>query len=199
MPGLLPLSPGPACLGFAATAGNPAVPPTLVRDRIGPFFDFDQSRLARLPATLANPARAISYFSYLDTYSLGDGRGNLVGGGAPYAYFSAYKSKNGYNRYNGTDCPTLGVWPYSQTVPNAATLARYHSPESFQIISAGADHVFGPGTNLAGPGTPVAWTPATAGTFYPYRDQFDQLTKKTEAGFDDQASFYDSILGQGTN
>ena len=51
-------------------------------DRIAPFFEFKSNRLVQWPNTAP-------YFpSYLDGY-----------GKIPYAYFSSYKTSNGYNRY----------------------------------------------------------------------------------------------------
>jgi hypothetical protein len=67
--------------------------------------------------------------------------------GVPYAFFSAYKRENGYNRYRdamnnpSTDCPSLGVWPYLKT----GSPLTFWNERSFQIISAGPNKTFGPG------------------------------------------------------
>jgi hypothetical protein len=115
--------------------------------------------------------------SYLDTYGSTDGKGNLVTG-APYAYFSSYQTRNGYNRYIGSDCPTLKVFPYAQGS------TQYLNPTGFQLISAGADLKFGPGSN---PGlSPIPfWTPATAAS----------TAASGPNGADDQSNFYDNLLG----
>jgi prepilin-type N-terminal cleavage/methylation domain-containing protein len=129
---------------------NPALPGG---DRFGPFFDFKLNRLV-------DPGRATSpgYRVYIDAY-----------GRSPYVYFSSYKVRNGYTRYAGlgSDCSLVPQGPYNDGAGN------YYNPDTFQIISAGRDTVFGPG----GP-----WTPATAPAIAP-------------AGKDDMANFYDKFLG----
>jgi len=97
----------------------------------------------------------------------------------PYAYFSSYKTTNGYNRYfstyNNSDCANLGVWPYYPTAGSgSAPPAKYHNPKSFQIISAGKDNTFGCGTVNSSP-----WSPGNA-------------SREME---DDMSNFYDSALG----
>src|SRR5262249_27072662 len=97
---------------------------------------------------------------------------------------SAYKKKNGYNRYFGlagvpgntlSDCNTLGVWPYRGP-------KDFLKPDSYQIVSAGADHSFGQGSP---PTATVPWTPIVASNFYP----------EGPPGHDDQSNFYDLLLG----
>ena len=68
-------------------------------------------------------------------------------------------------------------------MPNPSDRHTYWSPRSFQIISAGADGKFGPGTVLPDGN---AWTPQTA----------DQINP---AGRDDLSSFYDMKMGERTN
>jgi hypothetical protein len=135
--GGIPVGPGgtPGCMGFATNPRNPASPngPHNV-----PFFEFKSYRLRDLHGR--------GFYSYLDAYST-----------QPYAYFSAYGQMNGYNRYGRTDCPALGVWPYAQSL--GPTL-QFVNPRSFQIISAGADGKFGPGTDCAA----HVWTPFLAST-----------------------------------
>lgn len=82
---------------------------------------------------------------------------------------------NGYNRYRGTDCPSLGVWPYAETI---GPRSRFVNPAGFQIISAGKDCQFGPGTD----GPSHTWSPATAASI-------------PAAGRDDLANFYRAHLG----
>src|SRR5262249_60861996 len=103
--------------------------------KIAPFFEFKPSQLRDIHGR--------GFFSYLDFY-----------GQQPYAYFSSYNVVNGYNRYGGTDCPTLGVWPYAQ---EWQPVPRFWNPDSFQIISAGRDGKFGPGATDAS----RVWSPAT--------------------------------------
>jgi general secretion pathway protein G len=107
--------------GFSTNPSNPA---QAGGDRIPPFFGgFKSNRLVQWPGT------APGFPSYIDGY-----------GKTPYAYFSSYKTANGYNRYvyipnpylplvQGnpvtSDCqalpsvdqfnnPTNGVFPYIQ-------------------------------------------------------------------------------------
>jgi prepilin-type N-terminal cleavage/methylation domain-containing protein len=98
---------------------------------------------------------------------------------AVYAYFSANNINNGYNRYGGTDCPTLGVWPYA----GAGLTPQYLNATTFQIICAGADGIFGPGTNLTAT-SPMYWTSGTAG-------QVNGLPP----GYDDLSNFSPKLLG----
>jgi membrane protein len=129
----------PVCLGFAVDPINPATPGGTRR---GPFFEFDTHRLKR---------GANGFFTYQDPF----------GTGMPFAYFSSYKTANGYNWYAGTlgesDCVSLRVAPYYRSssarsflpanttqIPTDGTTA-YFNPASFQILSAGPDGKFGPG------------------------------------------------------
>ncbi len=136
--------------GFSNNPGNPG---QNGGERLGPFFDFK-------PFRLVDPGRPTSpgYRVYIDAY-----------GKSPYVYFSSYKTRNGYARYAslGSDCSLVPQGPYNDGAGN------YQNPDSFQIISAGRDTLFGPG------GT---WTPAGAATM-------------PAAGRDDMANFYDHPLG----
>jgi hypothetical protein len=148
----------PACLGFARNGKNPA---QLGDARVGPFFGFDSDRLVKL--------RGSRFWSYLDRYSTSQ----------PYAYFSAGNKKNGYNRFCTSDCSALGVWPYAKSLDPQPD---YFNPNTFQLISAGPDGKFGPGTALPDGKT---WTPQTA-------DQIDP------AGRDDLSNFYPMPMGKRT-
>jgi type II secretory pathway pseudopilin PulG len=173
-----------ACLGFST---NPANPTAVGGDRIKPLYDFSTSftRLAFLShsamdlSASGGPNYSAPFYSFLDPW------------GAPYLYFSSYKTTNGYNRYFGTagvggpapamsDCQSQnspnGAWPYASFV---GATQRYYREDSFQIISAGPDGKFGLGSFTA------AWTPPTAGAFYP----------SGTAGADDLSNFYDHSLG----
>jgi prepilin-type N-terminal cleavage/methylation domain-containing protein len=144
------------CTGFSTYPQNPAI---LGGERIRPFFDFKPNRLA---------PRANGFFAYTDPY------------GVSYAYFSSYKSMNGYNRYGGTDCLFLGVSPYQDS------LLTYLNPQSFQIISAGANKFFGVGGPI--------WTAATADTSV----SIGPVVSPTDGrmrGADDMSNFHDLLLG----
>ncbi|HZT83507.1 MAG TPA: type II secretion system protein [Gemmataceae bacterium] len=142
------------CLGFSTNPRNPAALSS-PGDRIGPFYEFKGNRLADLKGN--------GFFSYIDAWEKGTP-------GQPYAYFSSYKAAGGYNRYGTSDCPKLGVAPYAESL---TPTVRYYNNQSFQIICAGADGVFGPGGALPpGMGAPPP-------------------------GNDDQSNFRQSILGAG--
>lgn len=166
----------PTVLGFSTSPANPATGST---ERIGPFYEFQPTRLVySKPGNTPIHPSAPFFLTYLDAYSSSDGVGNIIQG-APYAYFSSYKTTNGYNRYAAafmnSDCATLTVWPY------LGAPGKYLNPNSFQIISAGSNGFFGLGSDVP---TKI-WTPANASNFYP----------DTSAGRDDQANFYDAPLG----
>jgi RNA polymerase sigma factor (sigma-70 family) len=104
-------------LGFSTSPTNPSAPGG---NRRGPYFEFQPSRLVGGNG---------GFFRYLDAFKTG----------SPYAYFSSYKSTNGYNRYGSSDCENLGVSPYQESSE------VFINPNGFQILSAGANGVFGPG------------------------------------------------------
>jgi hypothetical protein len=137
-------------LGFSTDPRNPMKQEGA--SRVGPFYNFDPGRLIDLHGR--------RFFSYLDPY-----------GQQPYAYFSAAC----YDRNGETDCPSLGVWPYARALQPQP---RFWNPDSFQIISAGPDGRFGPGTKDSS----LVWTPAGAGSI-------------PAAGRDDMSNFYDQPLG----
>jgi prepilin-type N-terminal cleavage/methylation domain-containing protein len=155
--GGLPVQGSPlGCQGFST---NPTNPSTAGGTRYGPFFDFKSNRLL---------LGGNGFLSYIDGYNKS----------VPFAYFSSYKVNNGYNRYvqfgGATDCPNLGVVPY-QTSTTATGLPIYvNGNGGFQIISAGANGVFGPG------GT--AWSPTSG---YP----------PGSPGADDLSNFSSAVLG----
>jgi hypothetical protein len=158
------------CSGFST---NPSDPTYHVQkpntETIAPFFEFDSARL--LKRTQSN------FLSYRDTH-----------GTTPYAYFSSYKTRNNYNRYGTSDCASLKVWPYAEgaSASGLNSTWRYQKPSNFQIISAGADGLFGRGSDPSIPNS--FWTPANAGT----------SPASAGAGQDDQANFYDTTLGTPT-
>jgi prepilin-type N-terminal cleavage/methylation domain-containing protein len=159
------------CLGFSIDSANPDKPGG---ERVS-FFDFNSARLITLPR--ASKAQSI-FFSYVDGY--GSGSANQAAPGVPYAYFASYAIDNNYNRYGSTDCPTLKVWPYA--VGTSPT--RYLRPQTFQIISAGADQKFGPGSVIVNGQPSYLWTTGTAAAIDP-------------SGADDMANFSSGILSNG--
>jgi prepilin-type N-terminal cleavage/methylation domain-containing protein len=119
------------------------------------YFDFEAGRLFNRVTTLYPAGHPFP--SYYDVY-----------GKQPFVYFSSNGRPNGYDTI-GIMFPKVVLRPYAQN----ATQTQFYMPESFQLISAGADGEFGPG----GP-----WTEATAGTV-------------AAAGKDDIVQFRDRAMG----
>lgn len=193
----------PFCSGFSTNPANPAYHVLKGGDTIPPFFEFDSTRLVpqkrngvliRVPRN--NSAVSQVHFSYLDTY-----------GNVPYAYFSSYKTRNGYNRFGSSDCDSLGVWPYADGAnpPGLNPSWRYLNPNTFQIISAGANgQIAGPKNMGFGRGSDPGdlarnvdptWTPTRAGSCQANRGYTDPPLSPPQAGIDDQSNFYDTTLG----
>ncbi len=165
--------PTPGVLGFS---NNPRNPTTQGGERFT-FFEFNTSRLLDPDV---GEGTANGYYSYRDAYNK-----------MPYAYFSSYKKDNRYNRYfavlGNSDCVKLKdplnpnapiVWPYAFTLGSSA---RYLKPDTYQIVSAGSDGIFGSGT-IPPSGLPV-WNPKQA--MYP----------AGSGGYDDISNFHDKLLG----
>jgi hypothetical protein len=184
----------------AATIDNTRLP-----DRIRPFYEFEGSRLTLLPhPAMKTPDRdhQAPFLSYLDPWRK-----------QPYLYFSSYKTSNGYNRYfrfefpaaKLSDCHSAGVWPYASAL---GPKARFYRDDSFQLVCAGPDGRFGPGSRVesytpeAGfggapwpdvpAGTPTeqapapgVWLPAKGALIYP----------PGSAGADDLTNFYAAPMG----
>ncbi len=151
----------PVCQGFSSNSRNPTAQGG---ERKGPFYNFESNRLVQ----------SNGFYSYNDPYGT-QARPNV------YAYFSSYKTNNGYNRYKDasgnpvSDCanpnlnPPLYVWPYYSSA------GKYYNPKSFQIISAGKDLSFGCNDPNSRP-----WSPGNLSD------------SKME---DDLSNFYDYVLG----
>jgi prepilin-type N-terminal cleavage/methylation domain-containing protein len=206
----------PACIGFSVNSTNPAANAAAGGDVLPILYDFSGSRLVLVhgidPVTgLPNGNLFYSYGDYWASVSAAlnpafGSTANLVAG-RPYAFFSSYGKKNGYNRYFNvlapttpisSDCKLLGVWPYAEAMPPAVTTERYVKSETFQIISAGADGPqtgggFGSGTvittvnatgHLVGAPTWTATSPSGA-------------NPPGTPGADDLSNFHDTLLGAG--
>jgi hypothetical protein len=133
--------------GCMGFSTNPTDPTTAGGDRIGPFFDFKPSRLDT----------GNGFFRYKDAW------------GSPFLYFSSYKTRNGYNRYGTSDCSQAA--PYFQ--PNSI----FYNPDTFQIVSAGADGIYGSGG---------VWDMQSAAPL-------------SVGGADDMTNFYPSLMGVPAN
>jgi prepilin-type N-terminal cleavage/methylation domain-containing protein len=154
------------CSGFSTDPTNPW---KAGGDRIGPFFDFKSARL--------QPGPSNAYFVYLDPhYAAGDVLAK------PYAYFSSTKAPNTYNPYFSfgspaaaiqSDCTSLGIWPYIDTRTNT-----FLNPDTFQIISAGPDGLFGVGGGP--PGSPATFA---SSTYDPLIGSTNVPTRDNQANF----------------
>ena len=124
--------------GYKGFSTNPVNPVDFNRnDRIGPFFKVNS------PSTQLS---AGAFPGLKDPW------------GMNYAYFSSYGNLNGYYRYGspavaGSTSDCAGLWPY-YTAVDSAGVVTFANPDSFQIISAGPDMVFG-GGGLWSPGAPA--------------------------------------------
>lgn len=125
---------GGALVGFSKNGAQPFV---LGGNRVGPFFEFDRSRLTTTGAgTNGNPR----FPEYLDP---------LSGQTKPYIYLSSYDGKG----YRSADVALLRSRP-SPLVPLAGTFVSWYTqttagtaymPGSYQIISPGPDADYGLG------------------------------------------------------
>jgi len=124
--------------GFSTDKTRPTLGPTDSKSRLGPFFEFDTSRLKLVrdvvpPIRLPNDPVSQRFYVYLDRY------------GSPYAYFLARDAATD-NYLN--DCPDLvgpQFRPYVTAISVDPPVVKYHRPNSFQIVSAGKDKIFGSG------------------------------------------------------
>jgi hypothetical protein len=129
--------------GFSTNSGDPVYLPPYNAGR--PQLDRKNSyefKAARLVnrATPAYPS-GHPFPSYIDAYEK-----------TPFQYFSANSRPNGYDTVFYANPPTmatstLGVVPYLENP------GRYYMADSFQLLSAGADGVFGAGGCRAGSAT----------------------------------------------
>jgi prepilin-type N-terminal cleavage/methylation domain-containing protein len=165
-----------AFIGFSADPTNPMNTNAAIK-RKGPYFQFVAGRVQPLNGSSTYPA-------YFDTYS----NSPALAGDMPYAYFSSGKSANGYSPYannpalGASDCPSLVgfnaanqaglVLPYFQPAAAGQPIVFFNS-DTFQIISAGKNQIFGAGG---------AWTLTTG----------SQVGK---AGLDDLSNFGSTRLG----
>jgi prepilin-type N-terminal cleavage/methylation domain-containing protein len=160
--------------GFSTNNMNPAMPGG---KRKGPYYTFQVARL--VPLTSYNPT-ASPFLVYLDPWQVKIGP-------KPYAYFSSQGINNNGYRLNTTppliDCASIGAAPYFITGSNPV---QFTNPNTYQIISAGKDGVFGT----------AGWIPASG---VPPVPPSNPNAAGQPAGADDQANFSSTLLGQGQN
>lgn len=153
----------PAPQGFSTNNMNPG---QAGGKRNGPYFTFVTSRLV--------PVVAIGgFYYYQDPWQVKVSTNGI--GPMPYVYFSSYGINNGYSI---TDCASVtsvagtSALPYWTAGTGASGSTTFTYSNTFQIISAGKNGVFGGGL----------WIPASGAV---------------GAGADDQANFSGSLLGAG--
>jgi prepilin-type N-terminal cleavage/methylation domain-containing protein len=187
--------------GFANDPMNPNNPNA---SRVGPWFQFDVGRLQVLPVlkmpVLGN-VRGNGFPSYMDAYT-----SNNIG--MPILYFGAsiFNQKDGYydslNHYVGNKATAFQqsievtdpfgkvnlVVPYYN--PTGTTVAKNlynaYAQDSYQIVTAGRDQIFGPGGQ---------WAAATAPAYDPPPGANHPGPPTRGNGQDDRTSFYDSRMG----
>ena len=180
----------PGVTGFSTNTRDPSWHVAKGGGIITPFFGFKSGRLA-------DRTGGQGYYSYLDAY-----------GQQPYLYFSNYGNLYGYNRYTAVSrMPTAGglanntsdynvvingtltsYFPYAEAV-QATGAYRYLKANGFQIISAGEDRQFGPGTNPTWSSL-LFWNDAKG--FY---GSNGTVGRATDQANEDQASFSGVRLG----
>jgi prepilin-type N-terminal cleavage/methylation domain-containing protein len=149
-------------LGVTGFSTNPQNPTQLGGNRLPPLFEFAAGRLFwRIPQ---NP-----FPSYQDTWQ---NMNPATKSPVPYWYFSSGKRRNGYGDF------FISPLPASSLVPNGPYYGsflngqpQYANPNTWQIISAGRNGVFGPG------------------------GQYNPSTGVPPPGDDDQCNFSDRPLG----
>jgi general secretion pathway protein G len=114
-------------------------------DQVGPFYNFESNRLVFVGGS--------PFPSYLDRY------------GTPYAYFGGRGGPNTYVSF----CPSLPGSP----IAYAETSTKWTRPDSFQIISAGKDKVFGQPSGGPSLGT---WNPASGSSDPAARDDVSNFS-----------------------
>jgi prepilin-type N-terminal cleavage/methylation domain-containing protein len=168
--------------GFSTNNMNPALPVTVSPKRKGPYYTFQVARLK--PLTALNPT-ASPFPVYIDAWQTKTGPFFAALGGTPYAYFSSIGNNNtGYLQNTPPallpllDCASIRAYPYylTGTSPN-----QFMNPNTYQIISAGKDGIFGIAGSTNTVGTP-GWNPAAGAV---------------GVGADDQANFSANLLGSG--
>ncbi len=178
IPNVLQMKTGapPAPLGFSTNNTNPAMASA---KRKGPYFNFVTPRL--FPQTGVISASWNGFFVYLDPWQSKAGPLYATMGGSPYAFFSSGGINNGYaltSAFNAAPYAIRsGVSPYALT-------GQFTNPNTFQIISAGKDGVFGN----------TGWVPTAGMPPVPFSNA---NAANQPAGDDDQANFSGGLLGAG--
>jgi prepilin-type N-terminal cleavage/methylation domain-containing protein len=148
--------------GFSYNNANPQ--PIPGQRTKGPYFTFQTSRLVVDPTNIIAPGFPV----YIDPWQTKSGPYYATLGGSPYAYFSSYGINNNY----ATTADSYGALPYF--IIGTSNPVQFTNPNTYQIISAGKNGVFGSS----------GWTPAGG-------------VPIGQPGADDQANFSSKVLGVG--
>jgi hypothetical protein len=162
----------PAPQGFSTNNMKPSygsMPGETMGKRKGPYFNFVTTRLYYPQQQVFPPWDG--FFTYIDPWMTKSGV--LWGIGTPYAFYSSTGINNQYPIY--TD---WGASPYK------TGNGQYMNPNTYQIISAGKNGVFGRGLWIPSSG------PVMPNIVPPVPDP---------DGLDDQANFSSTLLGSGQN
>jgi prepilin-type N-terminal cleavage/methylation domain-containing protein len=131
------------CVGFSTNGQNPT---QTGGARLGPYFEFQTSRLFVRPGTS-------TFFAYQDNFSKQQS----------YVYFSAYsnagQATTSSTANNYTTVASQGVLPYYTAAATANSATQYVNSTTYQVISAGADGQFGPGGFISASGGLAQGTP----------------------------------------
>lgn len=175
---------------------------------IGPFLTFAAGRVtprdfgyntvtkATTPGYVS--AHNYGFLSYFDAYS------------KPYLYFSANNRKNGYNTADiiwaghvtgitSPDAYPVGPVYMADNGTTTTPALAFANPDTFQILGAGRDTVYGQGCApmvVNTPGTANPWQ--RNGSYESGQMRFDSVTNPNPPGGngqDDMSNFYDSPLG----
>ena len=142
---------GPDLQGF--TPSGPYTPAAAATSKKGPYFDFVASRMNPAPTAVPNVSDPKFLDGYLDPY------------GTPYAYFSTFSGTN-YNLAYAWAPPVPAGPAYANPMrAYQDPSGKWINPGRMQIISAGKNKRFGPGTVVV-PGPPVTyvyWVPMGIG------------------------------------
>jgi general secretion pathway protein G len=150
------------CLGFSTDPLDPSDFYSTNATAMPRSFDFEPKRLVQWSSVSGLSATTYNshFLSYTDPISNNTSTTSSFAKGAqPYAYFSAYKTPNGYNRtslsgYNATyDNPTLGITNGPYYFFGTSSPVQYVKPDTFQVICSGFDGIFGAGGPWAANGS----------------------------------------------
>jgi prepilin-type N-terminal cleavage/methylation domain-containing protein len=150
-------------LDKSSTPGN-----LKLRERVGPFYEFQSARLTPSNAW----TKAAGFFCYLDPYGSSE-VGVVAGQSMPYAYFgltvrgtksAAPNLTIAANSYY-SDCTALGL---PQQYKDQGGAGNDMNSNTFQIVSAGRDKIFG---------DPTKWTANSGTTSIPGRDDLSNFSQ----------------------